>query len=175
MGLSKHLKRALWIIALALMVATFGRIAMTPESFGQYGDFRADHLSEERARQPLHVGTDVCGGCHEERLVEKNSGGHAPVPCENCHYQPEAGSETRASAHPAVSNPPDRTQRACRICHQFMDARPKAFPQVADFNEHIMTNRLKIKNKDLGEVDETTPCIHCHNPHGPKIIVAKNG
>ncbi|MDH5638520.1 MAG: hypothetical protein OEZ04_08515 [Nitrospinota bacterium] len=168
----RHLKRALWIIAFLFVAGNVIRFSVVPESFGQYGDFRGAHLAEERARHPIHRGSDICGECHDERLEEKNNGAHGPVPCENCHFQPYAGDEDHPEAHPEVSQSPDRSQRACLICHQFFPSRPSAFPQVAKFSEHIATNALKLKKEHVGA---HTLCVHCHNPHNPKIDLKQNG
>jgi len=171
----RHLRRAFWAVLLLLAVANVVRLSVVPESFGQYGEFRGDHLQEERARDPMIRGTENCAFCHEEQFTLKGTGRHTGLQCEGCHFQPYAGDENHPEAHPEVSQPPNKSQRTCLVCHQYFPARPEFVPQLANFGEHITANAKKIKDKNVGAVNGTTNCVHCHNPHNPKIEIAPNG
>ena len=170
-----HLKRALILIAALTVLGNVTRFMAVPESFGRYGEFRANHLFEERAREPIHTGSDICGGCHDDKMEEKGGGVHAPIPCENCHFQPYAGHEERPGVHPEVSQSPDRSQRLCLVCHQYFPSRPPGFAQLKNFHEHILTNAQKLPEKDISQTGVNTLCVHCHNPHSPKINLEANG
>lgn len=168
---NRHIIRALAIIGMLIAFGVVIRASLVPPSFGKYGEYRGDHLFEERARDPVHGGVDICAECHDDKLELKSEGRHAAVPCEACHFQPYAADEKYPNAHPETSAPPDRTRRACTVCHEYLPSRPKDFPQVADFEAHISSNREKVSTEGMGQVDVSAPCINCHNPHSPKIEV----
>ena len=163
----RFIKRALSLIALIAIVGLITRSFLIPESFGRYGDYRADHLEEMREQVPVHSDGKICADCHDENAATKSEGGHAKVPCETCHFQPYALLEDRPDGHPEKVTPPDPSRDACLICHQLQPARPADFPQVADAVLHI-TERWEIVKEQLpNEKIETAVCIHCHDPHAP--------
>lgn len=168
---NRHIIRALVIIGMLILSGLILRASLVPSSFGKYGEYRGDHLFEERSRDPIHRGVDICADCHDDKLEVKSAGRHVSVQCETCHFQPYAADEKYPNAHPEVSNPPDRTRRACTVCHEYLPSRPKDFPQVADLDSHISGNWEKVRKEEMGQVDVSVPCIKCHNPHSPKIVV----
>jgi hypothetical protein len=307
MNHNKHAIRALLII-IAALVAGFGvRSALIPDSWGQFGPYRGDHLFEIRKQEPLIQDDDSCLDCHEKEW-EMAEGKHAAAPCEDCHQSASlhavksdkapsgdavARTEAKATAQlalqsilavmrqgwdkkeidrflailnkgktgvrirlfrgavvvrqfgqregeaAAMQKEPDimealadgkerllsdkvnvrylypliaetqciechtasapgqvqgilevtfpvanlalkrykklspmsidRSREACQICHALLASRPKAFPQVDDFDQHI-TKGWKIT---MGPVDLNGRCITCHNPHSPSIVKRK--
>ncbi len=155
-----YIKRAMIIVVAIIIMGLGVRPFLIPASFGQYGEFRGDHLYEEQARDPIHQGSDVCAGCHDENAGAIADGGHAKVPCETCHFQPYAGDENHPNAHPEVTNAPDRSRDACAICHQYLFSRPEGFPRQEDMALHMENNGADPTDSEIG-------CIECHNPHSP--------
>lgn len=119
----------------------------TPESFYEYGHYRANSVAEIAAPQPLYKGPDYCQTCHAERHTEWSAGVHAVVKCEICHGA--AGEEHALGAKLAI---PTDTVSLCTLCHEAMPGRPAAQRQV-EVSQHA------------GEQQ----CVACHNPHSPKI------
>lgn len=91
-----HIIRACCVVIAVLMLGFIVRPFFIPSSFGKYGSFRGDHIDEERSARPITYDDKYCLRCHEERL-SKGKGGHANVPCVDCHFLsvPHAEGEDR--------------------------------------------------------------------------------
>ena len=61
------------------------RAFFVPKSFGQYGHYRADAVTEIAALPEVHAGHDICEMCHSDVAELKHKGKHSGVNCEACH------------------------------------------------------------------------------------------
>ena len=67
----------------ALVVA---RQALVPDSFGDYGHYRADAVQEIQSQEIVYAGYHVCAECHDDIMEEKNDSHHSGLSCEVCLY-----------------------------------------------------------------------------------------
>src|SRR5262245_8204075 len=61
------------------------RAFLKPRSFGEYGWYRADALSEIASRTPKYAGRQACDECHSEVLTKLDKFEHKTIGCESCH------------------------------------------------------------------------------------------
>jgi len=176
-----HLVRAFAVAGAAFLFLGIFQAVMAPDSFGQYGRFRGDHILEASSLPPLHSGTDACLECHEKEW-EMEDAKHANVPCEDCHFVPgphavkgskdaqadESGAEKEGlGKYTRVEKMPvDSSGASCRRCHMYLKSRPAGFPQIKNAETHIKDGW----KKQMGPVDVTTSCSRCHNSHFPKAF-----
>ena len=121
---------------------------LVPKSFGEYGHYRGNAMSEIGARPINFAGHATCEGCHSEVLDKKKAGKHAHVNCEACH-----GPLAKHADDPTSVTPPKLdTAVLCVRCHEANAAKPRGFPQVvsADHSSGLA-------------------CDTCHQPHSPAI------
>lgn len=143
---AEHLAR-LAVVFLAGTLAFLGlRAYMTPPSFGEYGHYRGDAVSEAAALPIVHAGHEACEGCHTDVLETKSKGKHAGVSCEACH-----GPQAKHADDPDKATPPKLDPKGlCAQCHEASAAKPKWFPQVATAQHYGGDG-----------------CTSCHSPHNP--------
>jgi ABC-type nickel/cobalt efflux system permease component RcnA len=149
---TEHLLRLFAVLVIGVVAFVVLRAAVVPKSFGKYGHYRADAITEIASRPIAHAGHEVCEGCHTDVVDQKKLGKHVVVPCEACH-----GAQAKHADDPANVQPPKLdTAVVCSRCHEANSAKPKAFPQVvtADHAQGIA-------------------CDTCHRPHRPKIEETK--
>ncbi|WP_109484935.1 multiheme c-type cytochrome [Occallatibacter savannae] len=146
-----HLFRFAGLFVLAFIVFLVVRGYVVPKSFGQYGHYRGDAMSDIAAHPVKFAGHQACETCHTDKADEKSKGKHAHVNCEACH-----GALAKHADDPAAVTPtkPD-TATLCARCHTATAAKPKEFPQV---NPSDHSNGV--------------PCETCHQPHNPAIADA---
>lgn len=142
-----HLKRLLMtgvvIIALFLLLKN----ALTPDSFGQFGHYRAKSM-DEIAALPIHfVGNASCVSCHDTIVTMRNEGYHSDLSCEGCHG---AGYKHIENPKTEKLDKPD-SREFCIKCHSINLARPEK----------------AVIQKELKEHHAEKKCITCHNPHQP--------
>lgn len=144
----EHLWRMAGIFAVGILSFLGLQFLLVPPSFGLYGHYRADAVTEEAARQPVHAGRDACASCHVEQAQTKAAGKHAALGCEGCH-----GPLMKHALDPAGQKPakPD-AKRLCSNCHEAMAGRPRALRQVKP-EEH----------------SGGATCTDCHQPHTPQM------
>jgi hypothetical protein len=143
-----HLLRIVLVFAVGFILFLTVRAIAVPHSFGQYGHYRGDSLSEIAARPINFAGRDACVMCHQEVDDLKKTGKHAGVGCESCHGALAAHAEDPEKLVPKL---PD-TAVLCVKCHEANSAKPKTFPQVV--------------SKDHAN---GMACNTCHQPHKPAI------
>ena len=144
----EHLIRLAAVMAIAVLAFVVLRAAVVPHSFGLYGHYRADAISENAARPVAFAGHDVCEACHTDVVDQKKQGRHVVVPCEACH-----GPLAKHADDPAAVTPPKLdTALVCARCHEANSAKPKTFPQVA-----------------TADHSGGLACDTCQQPHRPKI------
>ncbi len=143
-----HLFRLAAVFVVGILVFLAVRAFLVPKSFGEYGHFRGDAITEIAARPVNFAGHQACEDCHADVLEKKKSGKHVHVNCEACHGALAKHVDDPGSVQPAKLD----TAVLCVRCHEANIAKPKEFPQVAS-------------------ADHSTglPCDTCHHPHSPAI------
>ncbi|MBI2434443.1 MAG: cytochrome C [Candidatus Hydrogenedentes bacterium] len=154
---TKHLWRAFLILLVLGVAGIFVRHFLIPESFGEQGFYRYTSLGEFKEKPVIHGAVGSCTSCHQEIADTKTAGKHASVSCEVCHA-PE--SVHAAGGQKIADMPTNPSHTLCATCHQFLEARPKEFPQV-DVTQHLIDLGVMAK----GEAIPDGACIVCHQPH----------
>lgn len=133
-------------LTIAIVAAYFiARHFLVPESFGMYGWFRGDALTEIAATPAQYAGRGVCLECHDDEAKLQATSKHHSVACETCHG-PSLIHANNSDIKP--QRIPDAA--FCKRCHEASPSRPKDFPQI-EVADHA------------GE----QACTECHNPHSP--------
>ncbi|MEI7435792.1 MAG: hypothetical protein WCL16_03170 [bacterium] len=151
----RHAYPLLILVGLGVLAALVVRHSLVPESFGDFGYYRADAMDDEKARLPRHAGRAACVECHADIVTIHARDAHASVECETCHgvggkhIQDNDAPMARADA-----------KDDCLICHRMLDARPGAFPQI-DWQKHYQF---------VGVKDPATTCVRCHSGHEPLYL-----
>lgn len=142
-----HLFRLFGVFLAGLTLFLTVRGFLVPKSFGQYGHYRGNSLSEVAARPVKFAGHQSCEACHSDVLDQKAKGKHAIVNCEACH-----GPLAKHADDPSLQPTKLDTAMLCPRCHEANPAKPRTFPQVAS-----------------AEHSSGLPCNTCHQPHSPVI------
>lgn len=178
----KHLTRAFALAIVAIVVFTVVRFITLPESWGKYGHYRADAITEEMEREPVYQGADSCQACHVKRHKEWISSKHQVVNCENCHgpakehiytvqakygtktieYCPGTTTSNIGARTSAISI--NRTNNLCLRCHTKLAARMPQFQEI-DQPQKQIDPKKHLKGK------KTQLCFKCHNSHRPDLVV----
>lgn len=140
----------LWRVALVFVAGTIAfvlvRAILVPRSFGEYGHYRGNAITEMATQPVVFAGHQACEACHSDVVNVKNAGKHIGVNCEACH-----GALATHADDPVTVHPPELdTAILCVRCHEANDAKPKGFPQIV------------AKDHSSG-----LPCETCHQPHSP--------
>lgn len=147
MYIPPQIKRHVMLLAVFVALFILVRSFLVPSSFGKYGHYRGDALSENAAIIPKYSGQDSCSDCHSKIVDEKASDVHANLACETCHGPGDAHVHNAKN----VNMPKVGKREFCGLCHTKNLARKKeVIPQL------IMAKHYPEKN-----------CIDCHNPHQP--------
>jgi Cytochrome c554 and c-prime len=143
-----HLFRLAGVFVVGILLFLLLRGFLVPKSFGQYGHYRGNAMSELAARPVNFAGHQVCESCHADILEKKKDGRHAHVNCEACHGPLAGHADDPTSVKPVKLD----TALLCARCHEANADKPRSFPQVAS-------------------ADHSTglPCDTCHQPHSPAI------
>jgi hypothetical protein len=146
-----HLFRLAAVFLAGTVLFLVVRGFLVPKSFGQYGHYRGNALSDLASHSVRYAGHETCETCHADVLDKKKTGRHAHVNCEACHGPQAKHADDPGSEQPAKLD----TAVLCTRCHEANAAKPKGFPQVAT-------------------ADHSTglPCDTCHQPHSPAIAAA---
>jgi hypothetical protein len=151
---SRHVFRALLVLAAIMVAVSLGRGFLIPKSFGLHGPYRYDNVPEQMAvRPPQHGGVQSCAECHATQAQKRAAGSHQAVSCEVCHgmlsLHVTAGKRSAAMQV-------DKSFTLCARCHRRILGRPEKFPQV--------TLEQHVQGPVQGQV-----CLDCHDPHSPKL------
>jgi hypothetical protein len=169
---TKHLWRAIGLIVIIVAMYIVGRVVivgMLYPTFGEYGPYRGDALSEEMALEVRHgTGQDSCAQCHEDRVEEFSQTAHASINCETCHA-PLASHVHFEDIEDFMADPGQyewseemaiqRAMDLCIRCHEAQAAKPHSFPQVAVI-EHL---------EEMETENSPDVCLDCHDPHDPSM------
>ncbi len=122
------------------------RHLLIPESFGEYGFYRGDALTDIASNEKRVASKAMCVECHwdVQEIIENDV--HADLSCIICHgpglthvEDPEAGNIEKISG-----------REYCGKCHETNPARPADVITQVDLATH---------NADFEN------CTDCHNPH----------
>ncbi|MEE9442466.1 MAG: cytochrome c3 family protein [candidate division Zixibacteria bacterium] len=136
----------IFIVAIAALVTA--RHFFVPETFGDYGHYRAASVDEIASQEVVYAGSIICNDCHDDIYETKMNFDHRGVSCEVCHGPAMAHTEEPDEYTPRIP----RIRNQCTICHGYNSARPSGFPQVVE----------EVHNPGR-------PCLECHNPHKPLL------
>lgn len=153
-GNHQHLIRAALLLGGALFVFFVVRALLLPHSFGQFGHFRGDNLTEQALKPVVHGAPSSCAECHDDKAKTMAGGRHATIPCQDCHA-PLSQHVTEDGMQPMPIN---KSFTLCYRCHQQLPSRPKSFPQI-DFHEHVVSKGKTLESEEI--------CLSCHQPHSP--------
>ena len=144
----EHLVRMAGIFAVGIAIFLGLQMALVPKTFGLYGHYRADAITDEAVKPIAYAGRAACAKCHEPAVEAHAGGKHARIGCESCH-----GPLVKHASDPAraKAGKPDTT-KLCPVCHEMNTARPEFLKQV------------KTAEHSSGE-----PCNTCHPPHAPSM------
>lgn len=136
------------IFALVIGAAITARILLVPETFGDYGHYRAAAVDEIAALEMVYAGQTVCNDCHDDIYETKRESNHRGVSCEACH----GPALDHVDAPDEITPMAPRGRGYCPLCHGYNPARPSGFPQIV----------AERHNPGL-------PCMECHDPHNPLL------
>lgn len=141
-----QLNRLIIIFAVIAIAFVSLRWVARPASFGEYGHYRGDALTEIAKREPAYVTRTQCAECHDEEAGKNSAGPHQHISCQTCH-----GPGREHIKEPDTKNIVHPEPRAlCIRCHEHREARPANFPQI-DVDDHA------------GDAK----CNTCHDVHNP--------
>lgn len=136
------------IFALAITALIVARQLLVPDSFGDWGFYRADAVGEIASQEMQYAGANLCNECHDDIYEIKQESNHRGVSCEVCHGPAAKHTEEPDEFTPEI--PSERNH--CPLCHGYNPARPSGFPQILS----VMHNPGQA-------------CMECHNPHAPVL------
>ncbi|MGB7933756.1 MAG: hypothetical protein WCH04_16320 [Gammaproteobacteria bacterium] len=159
------------VIVLVVIMAGFVALKSLaiPDSWNNELFYRVDSLDELKLLPMRISGNAECAGsgCHEQQQLDKHKehlaalsrGNHSGLACENCHGPMSVHVREGRRVAPALIN---LENTLCLGCHAPLLSRPKGFPQFdADNTGH-----------SYFDVEITTPCRNCHDPHEPLHMAA---
>lgn len=165
MKLSYRLR--LLIVLVSIGVLTAGGLLfkqlLLPDSFGDYGPYRADAI-REAAQVPIRHGTNApCFNCHlYEAKIHKN-GRHQTISCEFCHgtFADHIADNKKIGTLPVKKEKEITT--LCLRCHNTeIKARHEEVIKTVAMPDHLKNQNVKI----------THTCNQCHHVHAPlKYII----
>lgn len=141
-----QLKTLIPLFAIFIGLFLVARYFLVPESFGQYGYYRGEALTDNMERPILFAGKQACVECHEDVGEKLDSDLHAELTCEVCHGP---GAAHVLAPDSAVLVKP-LSREFCGTCHAKSPARPEKAIKQVDIKEHN---------------PEKNNCTDCHNPH----------
>jgi hypothetical protein len=185
-----HITRAFSLVIALLVIGFLVRPLLVPASYGKYGPYRGDHLEEERSAVPIYPGENSCIVCHEKRL-EKAGGGHAKVPCVDCHYLgvPHAKGEKREIAGVALQSARDTSELIFRALYAVMSKgwdKEKINEMVAKLNKTNPGMRIRVfrgepvinefgEKEGEREIRESDPDIMKGLREGKDVLTGREG
>lgn len=168
----------LWILFGALVLGGVGYASMrslvVPASYGKFGPYRGDALTEEMARAGKVTTKATCIACHEGAAAKMAKSKHSMVHCSDCHGQ---GKEHIAACDLAVAATkaaggdvktvkclhdklmPTQLRQTCLHCHSQTVGRASTHPQIV-VDEHL-------KDQDAKDPKSANVCSQCHAGHNP--------
>lgn len=136
-------------LAFAIFISLFLVIRhfLVPDTFGEYGHYRAASLKDSELPPIYYSGQQACFQCHQDVEDKKLTDVHSDIHCETCHGPGEK--HVLSSKVDEIIRPSGR--EFCGKCHSLNAAKQKNAVFQVDLTKHNVG-----KN-----------CIECHNPHQP--------
>ena len=141
-----QLKVLILLFAIVISLFVIIRQFLVPDSFGEYGHYRAASLIDNANKELVFSGKEACIECHSDINEMLLSDLHSGLSCNICHGP---GLE-HANAPDSIKIIKLSGRENCGRCHSINPARAKDAINQIDIIEHH-----KEKND----------CIECHNPH----------
>ncbi|MHB1654288.1 MAG: cytochrome c3 family protein [Desulfitobacteriaceae bacterium] len=134
-----------------LLIFVIFRYQSLPSSFGQYGYYRGDNVTEWISMDQSYAppGNTVCRKCHGQVVQATSQAEHGKLDCQSCHGPLMAHVRKPAESHPKVAG----NAELCGTCHRELVGRTK---------EQIATVKV-------GEHSGGLDCVRCHHPHQPLL------
>jgi hypothetical protein len=137
------------LIAAAIIVLfVVARSLLVPDTFGDYGHYRAASVDEIASLEIAYVGYETCADCHDDEFELKQQSNHRSVSCEACHGPGAKHIEDPDEYAPIAP----RGRDFCPLCHGYNPSRPSGFPQII----------TELHNPGKS-------CMTCHDPHNPLL------
>ena len=164
MGLSYKMR--LVILGLSIVGMAVGGILfknlLIPDSFGVWGPFRADAITEA-AQVPLRHGTnESCFKCHSFEARIHRAGLHRTISCEFCHgpYADHVDQDKKIGTLPVKTGKEITT--LCLRCHNTeIKARSEQVIKTVAMPDHLRNQQVKL----------THDCNQCHHVHAPLLYI----
>lgn len=165
MHLSYRLR--LLIVLLSIGVLTGGgflfKKLLFPDSFGVYGHYRADAITEA-ALVPIRHGTNAsCFKCHPFEAKIHKTGRHQTISCEFCHGTYADHVADGKKIRTLTVKKEKEITTLCLRCHNTeIKARKEEVIKTIAMPNHLKDQNVKI----------THNCNQCHHVHAPlKYII----
>jgi hypothetical protein len=141
-----QLKILLPLFAIFITIFVIIRHFLVPASFGEYGHYRGNSLTDNANKEMVFASKETCIECHPDMNEKLMSDLHSGLSCLVCH-----GPGLEHVNAPDSANIVKKSGRAhCGRCHSINPARAKDAITQIDIAEHHK---------------EKENCIECHNPH----------
>jgi len=172
-------RKRLLTVLLGIVVLAGGGLLfkqlLLPDSFGQYGPYRADAIEEQAQILPRHGTNESCFKCHEYEARGHKKGKHQTISCEFCHgpyadhviaHESEYGNKGFKKSGTLPVKKEGEITTLCLRCHNTeIKARSEEVIKTVAMPEHLEKQNVKL----------THNCNQCHHVHAPLryIIQAK--
>lgn len=123
------------------------RKLLIPETFGEYGHYRAASLQEIESLEEVYAGQQLCFECHEDIFDLRNADKHKSLSCESCHGPALLHATSMGEVAPKIPS----GREFCGLCH----------------NKNAARSANTITQVDISEHNTEIDCTICHNPHQP--------
>lgn len=131
---------------------------LTPASFGLYGHYRADAISEEAVREIRHGTNASCLSCHPYEAAIHLAGHHKSISCEFCHGTlADHITDGRKTGTLPVKTGTQITTLCFRCHNKAIEARPSQVIKTVILPDHLTSQNVK----------PTHTCNQCHHVHAP--------
>jgi hypothetical protein len=153
-----HVKLIVVALVVLILVVLVSKFIFTPASFGVYGYYRADAITDEVNHEIRYMTNSSCRPCHEHEDTNLQNGLHNTLSCEFCHA-PNADhvSDNKKTANMPVKKE-DEIKVLCLRCHNnSILARPKTIVKTIAMPDHLKDQKVQL----------THICNQCHYVHSP--------
>ena len=160
MNLSYRMRLLIALLSIGLLTGggLFLKQLLLPDSFGVYGPYRADAITEA-ALIPIRHGTnESCYKCHDHEAKYHKKGRHKTISCEFCHgvYADHIMDAKKIGTLPVKKDKEIIT--LCLRCHNTeIKARHEEVIKTVAMPDHLKSQNVKI----------THNCNQCHYVHAP--------
>ena len=163
---NSHLIRIVLGLIVFAILGFAGKTLLTPDSFGRYGHYRADAITEEAAVEIRHWTNASCYACHPYEANIHLNGLHKTISCEFCHgpYADHIKNGQKIGTLPVRRD--EEIKILCLRCHnRAIQARPGEVIKTVVMPEHLLEQKVK----------PTHICNQCHHQHAPLKYIKRAG